>query len=84
MRDTASEELEEGIRLKQSLCDPRTYGAAADGLTDDTQAVKDALYAAWRLSGIPGCLPPGVYLVRDTLIPELYPIGVQHRLEETL
>lgn len=52
----------------------KTYGAVGDGVTDDTEAIQQALSdgrtnASADYFGMPKALffPPGVYLVRDTL-----------------
>lgn len=45
--------------------DPK-YGAIGDGVTDDTKAIQDALYAA-EAQGLPLYIPAGTYLVSKTI-----------------
>ncbi|MBQ7088515.1 MAG: right-handed parallel beta-helix repeat-containing protein [Clostridia bacterium] len=42
------------------------YGAIGDGVTDDTKAIQDALYAA-EAQGLPLYIPAGTYLVSKTI-----------------
>lgn len=52
----------------------RDYGATGNGTTDDTAAIQDAINAAGAAGGGVVFLPPGTYLVSDTL--EFYFPGV--------
>jgi len=45
----------------------RDYGATGNGTTDDTAAIQDAIDAAGAASGGVVFLPPGTYIVSDTL-----------------
>ena len=49
--------------------DPRQFGAAGDGKTDDTAAIQKALDAAGGCSGVV-LLQPGVYLTRELHVHE--------------
>lgn len=46
--------------------DVREYGAVGDGVTDDTQAFKDAVAAAEK-DGLPVYVPAGSYEITDTI-----------------
>jgi polygalacturonase len=48
--------------------DVRAYGAAGDGVTDDTAAIQLALSAAGAAGGGRVCIPPGRYRVTNTLL----------------
>ncbi|WP_431784316.1 right-handed parallel beta-helix repeat-containing protein [Streptomyces chumphonensis] len=48
-----------GVRIYN----PREYGAAGDGVTDDAPAVQDALSAAFGAGGGQVLVPPGEYLL---------------------
>jgi hypothetical protein len=56
----------------EGVIDAKAYGAKADGVTDDTQAIQNALNEAGKVGGVV-YLPPGRYLVKGSL---RVPVGV--------
>lgn len=50
----------------QQIVNARDYGAVGDGVTDDTDALQKALYAA-EANGMPLYIPAGNYLVSSTI-----------------
>jgi len=61
-------------RVYGDVYNVKIYGAVGDGTTDDTDAIQDAINAAGAAGGGVVFLPPGTYLVSDTL--EFYFPGV--------
>ena len=52
--------------IDQQLVNVRNYGAVGDGVTDDTEAIQEALYEAEEY-GMPLYIPAGTYLVSKTI-----------------
>jgi len=47
--------------------DVKAYGAVGDGVTDDSRAIPAALAAAAASSQAHVVIPPGTYLIKETL-----------------
>lgn len=75
--DLFDQAVEEGVfdtlpretyhNLTTGVFNVREYGAKGDGVTDDTEAIQDAIDAS-RNSGATVYLPAGIYNISDTLI----------------
>jgi PA14 domain/Pectate lyase superfamily protein/Calx-beta domain len=61
--------VNDGLKYTGKTFNVKDFGAKGDGVTDDTQAIKNALAAADKVDWSTVYLPTGTYIVKDTLFP---------------
>jgi hypothetical protein len=59
--------VNDGIKYPGSTFNVKDYGAKGDGVTDDTQALKNALWTASQKPGSTVYFPSGTYLLNESL-----------------
>jgi GH24 family phage-related lysozyme (muramidase) len=61
--------VNDGLNYTGKTFSVKDFGAKGDGVTDDTQAIKNALAAADKVDWSTVYFPTGTYVVKDTLFP---------------
>ncbi len=61
--------VNDGLKYTGTTFNVKDFGAKGDGVTDDTQAIKNALAAADKVAWSTVYLPTGTYIVKETLSP---------------
>jgi PA14 domain/Pectate lyase superfamily protein/Calx-beta domain len=61
--------VNDGLKYTGQTFNVKDFGAKGDGVTDDTQALKNALAAADKVAWSTVYLPTGTYIVKETLFP---------------